>query len=70
VAITNAIREGKPLIERVVTVTGAGIKPPANLLVRVGTLVSEVLRSLWRLKGEYSEADCRRPDDGFWLSQC
>lgn len=45
VAITNAIREGKPLIERVLTVTGAGVNRPANLLVRVGTLVSEVLDS-------------------------
>ncbi|MBW6462886.1 MAG: electron transport complex subunit RsxC [Firmicutes bacterium] len=43
VAITSTIREGKPLIERVVTVTGSGINKPANLLVKVGTLVSEVL---------------------------
>ncbi len=43
VAITQAIREGKPLVERVLTVTGSGINQPANLLVRLGTLVSEVL---------------------------
>ncbi|MGM0688999.1 MAG: electron transport complex subunit RsxC [Bacillota bacterium] len=43
VAITNAIREGKPLIERVLTVTGSGINHPANLMVRIGTLVSEVI---------------------------
>ncbi len=43
VAIAHAVREGKPLIERVVTVTGAGINRPANLLVRVGTLVSTVI---------------------------
>lgn len=45
VAIANAIRQGTPLIERVLTVTGAGVNRPANLLVRVGTLVSEVLES-------------------------
>ncbi len=50
VAITNALREGKPLIERVLTVTGAGVNRPANLLVRVGTLVSEVLESCGGLK--------------------
>jgi electron transport complex protein RnfC len=50
VAIANAIREGKPLIERVLTVTGSGINRPANLLVRVGTLVSEVLESCGGLK--------------------
>jgi Na+-translocating ferredoxin:NAD+ oxidoreductase subunit C len=50
VAIANAIREGKPLIERVLTVTGSGINRPANLMVRVGTLVSEVLDSCGGLK--------------------
>jgi len=50
VAITRAIREGKPLIERVVTVTGAGVNQPANLMVRVGTLVSEVLEACGGLK--------------------
>ncbi len=50
VAITDAVREGKPLIERVVTVTGSGINRPANLLVRVGTPVSEVVESCGGLK--------------------
>ena len=50
VAITKAIREGKPLIERVVTVTGAGVNKPSNLLVRVGTLVSEVIEACGGLK--------------------
>lgn len=45
IAITDAIREGKPLIERVVTVTGAGIIRPANLLVRIGALVSDVIEA-------------------------
>jgi Na+-translocating ferredoxin:NAD+ oxidoreductase subunit C len=43
VAIHDAIREGKPLVERVVTVTGSGIKNPANLLVRLGTLITDVI---------------------------
>ncbi len=50
VAITRAIREGKPLIERVVTVTGSGINRPANLLVRIGTLVSDVIEHCGGLK--------------------
>jgi Na+-translocating ferredoxin:NAD+ oxidoreductase subunit C len=50
VAITNAIKEGKPLIERVLTVTGSGINRPANLLVRIGTLVSEVIEECGGLK--------------------
>jgi len=50
VAITDAVREGKPLIERVLTVTGSGINRPANLLVRAGTLVSEVIELCGGLK--------------------
>lgn len=36
-AVSNAIRKGIPLIERVVTVTGKGIIEPKNLLVPIGT---------------------------------
>jgi len=43
VAITQAIRQGKPLVERTLTVTGSGIKEPKNLQVRIGTLVSDVI---------------------------
>ncbi|MDD4080030.1 MAG: electron transport complex subunit RsxC [Eubacteriales bacterium] len=40
-AITDAVTEGKPLIDRVTTVTGI-VNEPSNLLVRIGTPVSEV----------------------------
>jgi len=43
VAITEAIKKGMPLIERVTTVTGKGVKQPANLKIKVGTLVSELI---------------------------
>jgi len=36
-------RQGIPLIERVVTVTGTAIKRPANLLVPIGTSMEEVV---------------------------
>lgn len=36
-AVYEAIALGKPLIERVVTVTGSGVNQPSNLLVRIGT---------------------------------
>ena len=42
-AIYEAVRFGKPLIERVVTITGNGINEPANMMVRIGTLFSEVI---------------------------
>lgn len=43
VAISRAICEGKPLVERVLTVTGSGVIKPANLQVRLGTLVKDIL---------------------------
>ena len=40
-AICDAILEGKPLYERVITITGKGIKEPKNLLVKIGTLLQK-----------------------------
>lgn len=42
-AIYEAVRFGKPLIERVVTVTGKGIVEPKNMMVRIGTLMSDII---------------------------
>jgi len=42
-AISNAVRFGYPLIERVVSVTGSGIAQPKNLRVRIGTLFSDLI---------------------------
>jgi len=43
VAIYDAVRYGRPLIERVVTVTGRGIREPKNLLVRIGTPILQLI---------------------------
>ncbi|MBQ5752654.1 MAG: electron transport complex subunit RsxC [Alistipes sp.] len=43
VAVYEAVQKHKPLIERVVTVTGAGVKEPKNLLTRFGTPVSALI---------------------------
>jgi len=42
--VAEAVLDGKPLIDRVVTVTGDGIKNPKNIKVRIGTLFNEVLK--------------------------
>lgn len=42
-AIGNAIRTGMPLVERIVTITGAGIKNPKNLLIRIGTSFKDII---------------------------
>ncbi|GAB4390883.1 MAG: electron transport complex subunit RsxC [Thermodesulfovibrionales bacterium] len=68
VAIYEAVRFGRPLIERVVTVTGEGINRPSNLLVRVGTLVSELLEQCGGLKEEKSKVISGGPMMGFALA--
>jgi len=42
-AIYEAVQKNKPLIERVMTVTGKSATQPANYRVRIGTLLSEVV---------------------------
>ena len=42
-AISDAIRTGMPLIERVATVTGEKIKNPGNYIVKIGTSVKEMI---------------------------
>ncbi|TFG64123.1 MAG: electron transport complex subunit RsxC [Spirochaetales bacterium] len=42
-AIYEAVVFEKPLIERIVTVTGGGIKNPSNLKVRIGTPIQNLL---------------------------
>ncbi|MEO0071152.1 MAG: electron transport complex subunit RsxC [candidate division WOR-3 bacterium] len=43
VAVREAVRFNRPLYQRVITVTGPGVKEPKNLLVRIGTLVKHLI---------------------------
>jgi electron transport complex protein RnfC len=42
-AVYEGVAKNKPLIERVVTVSGNGVKDPQNVLVRIGTSFEQVL---------------------------
>ncbi|MGD2294453.1 MAG: electron transport complex subunit RsxC [Candidatus Aminicenantes bacterium] len=42
-AIWDAVSKGLPLYQRALTVSGAGIKEPKNLMVRIGALFKDVL---------------------------
>jgi len=44
-AVYEAVQKNKPLIERVVTVTGINIEKPSNLLARIGTPVSAIIEA-------------------------
>ncbi len=43
VAVCDAVRDGKPLIDRVVTVTGNAVKNSGNFLVKIGTPVQNLV---------------------------
>lgn len=42
-AVAQAVIEGKPLIERIVTVTGGGVRRPRNLIARIGTPIKHLV---------------------------
>nr|WP_306305832.1 electron transport complex subunit RsxC [Marinilabilia salmonicolor] len=44
-AVYEAVQKNKPLIERVVTVTGPGVSKPSNFLARIGTPVSQLIEA-------------------------
>jgi len=51
-AIYEAVYKNKPLIERLVTVTGSCVQNPKNLLVRLGTSIKDLLEFCGPLKEE------------------
>jgi electron transport complex protein RnfC len=67
-SVYEAVRYGKPLIERVVTVTGKGINEPKNLKVRIGTLVSHLIKECGGLKDESLKIIAGGPMMGFAIS--
>lgn len=51
-AVRTAIREGKPLISRLLTINGQCVNQPGNIEVRIGTLAEEVIAFAGGLKGD------------------
>jgi electron transport complex protein RnfC len=44
-AVYETVQKNKPLVERVVTVTGKGLGAPSNFLVRIGTPISSLIEA-------------------------
>lgn len=65
IAIYQAVRYNKPLMERVVTVTGQNIQDPANLLVKVGTPIRDLIEACGGLKEETARVIMGGPMTGF-----
>jgi electron transport complex protein RnfC len=54
-AIAEVFETGLPLIERVVTLTGPGVRRPSNLIVPVGTKLRDALEFCGGLVGDVTE---------------
>lgn len=72
VATANAVYEAvalqKPMFERVLTVSGLGIKKQANLLVRVGTRISDIVEYLGGTTDDLKKVILGGPMMGFATS--
>ena len=67
-AISDAIRKGMPLIERVVTVTGERIKNPGNYIVKIGTNTKDLIDYCGGLVGDDITIKAGGPMMGFVLN--
>jgi len=67
-AIYDAVALGKPLYERIITVTGNGIKRPANLMVKVGTSVADMVDHLGGTTPDLAKVVIGGPMMGFAVS--
>jgi electron transport complex protein RnfC len=54
-AVARAVVEDKPLVERIVTVTGSGVRRPRNLLAPIGTPVANLVEQ----SGGYADGAAR-----------
>lgn len=66
-SVRSAIYEGRPLIYRIVTVTGNCIKNPRNFRVRIGTLYSKLLEEAGGYKTEPVKIISGGPMMGFCM---
>ena len=67
VAIYHAVTEGKPLMNRIVTVTGDAIKDPRNFIVRIGTNYHELIEEAGGFKKDPVKIISGGPMMGFAL---
>lgn len=69
VQTTLAVENNLPCFERVVTVSGDGVKRPGNYLIRIGSLYSDVVtKAAQGLKPDLAKILCGGPMMGFAIS--
>lgn len=65
VAVYRAVIEGRPLMERIVTVTGDAVGKPQNFRVPIGTNYSELIEAAGGFKEKPEKVICGGPMMGF-----
>ena len=69
VAVYHAVAEGRPLIERIVTVTGDAVKRPRNFRVKIGTSYQDILEQAGGFGVTPEKIICGGPMMGFGMFQ-
>ena len=65
VSICKAVRNDEPVINRVLTVAGGGVKEPENMLVRIGTPIKDLIDECGGLVNNPVKFICGGPMMGF-----
>jgi electron transport complex protein RnfC len=68
-AVAEAVLEGRPLISRIVTLTGRGFGVPRNLEVRIGTSAADLIAHAGGLNRELAKLVLGGPMMGFALDE-
>lgn len=67
-AVFDAVVLNKPLYEKVITISGRGISRPANLQVRIGTRIRDIVEYLGGTKADLAKIVMGGPMMGFAVS--
>ncbi len=67
-SLRDAVIDGRPLIERIVTVTGPGIKEPCNLLALIGTPFAHLVEAAGGYQGKVTRMVLGGPMSGTALA--
>lgn len=67
VAVYRAVAEGRPLMERIITVTGDAVANPRNFRVRIGMSYQEILNEAGGFKETPEKIICGGPMMGFGM---
>ncbi len=65
VAVYRAVFEGRPLMERIVSVTGDAVRTPRNFRIRIGTSYKELVEEAGGFKKSPAKIICGGPMMGF-----